>query len=185
MSVGQFYTTVGVCSGYFVCYGSVKLTSSLSWRIPFILQAILAFILAIGCAVLPSSPRWLVLHGRRDEAIKAVEQLGIEREEAEKDILAVTGVDHEQLDKGYWQGITAIFRQQYRKRTSLALLVLGAAQLSGIDGVLYVRIYSLYGDEAEHRVIYNQSHSTHQPSSPKPASPPKPPASSLQASPQS
>jgi len=140
VSVGQFYTTVGVCSGYFVCYGSVKLTTSLSWRIPFILQAILAFILAVGCAVLPSSPRWLVLHGRRDEAIQAVEKLGIEREEAEKDILAVTGVDHEQLDKGYWQGITAIFRQQYRKRTSLALLVLGAAQLSGIDGVLYVCI---------------------------------------------
>jgi len=69
-----------------------------------------------------------------------VERLGIERQEAEKDILNPTGVEHEQLERGYWQGLVMLFRKTYRKRTGLALLMLGGAQLSGIDGVLYVSL---------------------------------------------
>jgi len=140
MSIVQLNTTFGITLGYFTCYGTVRLPSSLSWRLPFIIQAILATILIIACYFLPSSPRWLVLHGRRDEALRAVERLGIERQEAEKDILNPTGVEHEQLERGYWQGLVMLFRKTYRKRTGLALLMLGGAQLSGIDGVLYVSL---------------------------------------------
>jgi len=144
MSIVQLNTTFGICLGYFTCYGAVRLPSSLSWRLPFIVQAILATTLVISCYFLPSSPRWLVLHRRRDEALQAVERLGIERQEAEKDILNPAGVEHEQLERGYWQGLAMLFRKAYRKRTALALLMLGGTQLSGIDGVLYVSLSSYF-----------------------------------------
>jgi hypothetical protein len=129
---------------------------------------------------MPSSPRWLVLHGRRDEALKAVQRLGIEREEAEKDILTITGVDHERLEKSYWQGITMIFRKEYRRRTSLALMILGAAQLSGIDGVLYVSRLVTFPFAFAYTC-----YSTHQLCSSKPVFQNKQPGSSHQESAQS
>lgn len=82
-----------------------------------------------------------------------MERLGLQREEAEKDILTVTGTDHEQLERGYWSGLKMLWRGEYRKRTSLALIMLGAAQLSGIDGVLYVRILFFIVWGLGHRVF--------------------------------
>ncbi|KAK6608686.1 polyol transporter 2-like protein 1 [Botrytis cinerea] len=87
VSLPQFMCTAGVCAGYFTCFGSVRLESSMSWRAPFIIQSLLAVVLAAFCAYLPDSPRWLLHKGRREEALQALERLGIEKEEAEKDIL--------------------------------------------------------------------------------------------------
>ncbi len=57
-SLVQLLTTFGIPAGYFICYGSVNIESSYSWRLPFILQAVLAVALACTCRFLPSSPRW-------------------------------------------------------------------------------------------------------------------------------
>lgn len=112
----------------------------MSWRIPFIIQVVAAVVLAASClTVLPSSPRWLMLNHRPDEALRAVERLNIPRAEAEKDILRPpTAADATPIGFG---GVLLIFRKQYRARTVLALFVLGMVQLSGIDGVLYVSSY--------------------------------------------
>lgn len=128
--------TAGICLGYFTCYGTVLIDSTLAYRIPYVIQAVLGIALALACMFLPTSPRWLVSHDRRAEALRVVERLGIERAEAEKDILTVPPpVEEEQ--KGL-RGLLIPFRRQYRARTALALFVLGMVQLSGIDGVLYV-----------------------------------------------
>ena len=82
------------------------------------------------------SPRWLLLNGRRDEALYALERLNIPRAEAEKDILRDAGPAEPKLNS--WQGFLAIFQKEYRLKTILGLFVLGMVQLSGIDGVLYV-----------------------------------------------
>jgi len=125
-----------VCAGYFTCYGSVHLTNTMSWRIPFIVQAILAFLLASFCIFLPTSPRWLILHGKRAQALKEIDRLNISHVEAEKDIL---NVQHENTDTvSTIDGFLMIFKRNYRARTMLALFVLGMVQLCGIDGVLYV-----------------------------------------------
>lgn len=114
--------------------------SSLAWRVPYIAMAVIALVLAVACKLLPDSPRWLVLHGRREEAIRGVEKLGIHREEAEKDILKTQEGEQNRLSSGV-QSFLMPFRKQYRFRTILALFVLGMVQLSGIDGVLYVSQY--------------------------------------------
>lgn len=132
-----------LCNSYFTCYGSARLDSNWSWRAPFLIQTILAVILAISCVtVLPPSPRWLVLNRRRPEALSAVEKLGIPQAEAEKDILQAPE-SQEGEAKSYLKGFTILFQRKHRSRTVLALFVLGMVQLSGIDGVLYVSLYSL------------------------------------------
>lgn len=179
---------LGVCAGYFTCYGSVKLTSSLSWRAPFIIQAIFAFLLASFCTFLPTSPRWLILHGKRARALKEIDRLDISQVEAEKDIL---NVQHENTDAvSTIDGFFMIFKRNYRARTVLALFVLGMVQLCGIDGVLYVSrlaittllepiLSSNVGNGRMYTLIQS---STHLPSSPKPEYPPNLPLSSPAAS---
>jgi len=127
--------------GYFTCYGSVSIASSLSWRTPFVVQAIVGFLLATGCMFLPDSPRWLLQNGRREDALKALERLGIERAEAEKDILAPQQPNTTSTSSV--KGFLDIFNKEYRGRTMLGLFILGILQLSGIDGVLYVSLSQL------------------------------------------
>ncbi|KAF1993729.1 general substrate transporter [Amniculicola lignicola CBS 123094] len=135
VSLPQFGAAAGVCLGYFTCYGSIRITSSLSWRVPFIIQAIQAAILTCLCLFLPPSPRWLIQHGKRSKALKAIERLGISQVEAEKDIL--NPIHQQTAAPSTVEGIIMIFRRQYRARTILALFILGMIQLCGIDGVLY------------------------------------------------
>jgi hypothetical protein len=108
----------------------------MSWRIPFIIQAVFALLLASFCIFLPTSPRWLILHGKRAQALKEINRLNISHVEAEKDILSV---QHENTDAvSTIDGFLMIFKRNYRARTVLALFILGMVQLCGIDGVLYV-----------------------------------------------
>jgi MFS family permease len=133
----QFMATAGICIGYFICYGTVHIDSSMAWRLPYIIQAAIGVILAISCISLPESPRWLMLHGKRTDAVKALDRLEIPMAEAEKDIL---GAGQQGPSLSAWQGFLLLFRKGYRARTILALFLLGMVQLSGIDGVLYVSL---------------------------------------------
>ncbi len=69
--------------------------------------------------------------------MRNLERLDFSRTEAEKDFLNAS--EQAALSKSTMQGFLLIFRRQYRTRTILGLFVLGMMQLSGVDGVLYVR----------------------------------------------
>ncbi|KAI4742699.1 general substrate transporter [Aureobasidium sp. EXF-12298] len=138
VSMPQFMACAGICAGYFTCYGSVRVESSFSWRAPFIIQAVLGVALATMPLVLPQSPRWLLLHGHREQAIEALKSLDFSAVEAEKDLLGPAAEQQMAVRQpGPVEGLTMLFRQPYRKPALLALYVLGVIQLSGIDGVLY------------------------------------------------
>ena len=129
-----FMATAGVCCGYFLCYGTVHLGSSMAWRLPYIVQAALGVCLTLSCFTLPDSPRWLIQHGRRAEALQALQKLNFSMVEAEKDILSAS---EQWPTLSSLQSFLLLFRRGYRARTVLALFILGMVQLSGIDGVLY------------------------------------------------
>ncbi|KAL2825842.1 major facilitator superfamily domain-containing protein [Aspergillus cavernicola] len=40
--IAPFLITVGICAGYFTCYRSVAIPSSLAWRLPLIVQCVVA-----------------------------------------------------------------------------------------------------------------------------------------------
>ncbi|KAH6652271.1 general substrate transporter [Truncatella angustata] len=130
----QFMATAGVCIGYFTCYGTIAIQSTLAWRVPYIIQCLLTILFIASCIILPDSPRWLMTHGRRQEALTALSKLDFSMVEAERDFLTVT---EQRSSLSPWQSFLLLFRRGYRSRTILALFILGMVQLSGIDGVLY------------------------------------------------
>lgn len=52
----------------------VNKTPNLGWLIPCAMP-IPAILLLIGVPFCPESPRWLVLHGKKDQALKSLERL--------------------------------------------------------------------------------------------------------------
>ncbi|KAI4728547.1 general substrate transporter [Aureobasidium sp. EXF-10728] len=152
-SVQQLLVTMGIAVGYFVCYGTVRSsTTSFSWRFPFALQSFLAFTYALlTFFLLPESPRWLKSKGRMDDSHEAWERLGIADAEREKtdqqdqnltiqepESLALTPIRSRQsVHDPQHVSWLAVFAKDARKRTFLGCFVMGMQQLSGIDGVLY------------------------------------------------
>ncbi|KAJ5302493.1 hypothetical protein N7476_009292 [Penicillium atrosanguineum] len=151
----QLLITAGIMTGYFTCYGSSGVKSSLSWRTPFILLASLSMVLcATTFFFLPPSPRWLTLHGRRQEAEQAWDKLGVSHAEREKVELESEGVDvtaptdksqaretvvviTQKPKPSVMDKLFDIFSKDVRSRTALVVFMMGMQQLSGIDGVLY------------------------------------------------
>lgn len=130
-SLSQMFTTIGLCAGYFICYGSSNLASSMSWRTPFIVQAILATCLAIACPFLPASPRWLIMKRRIGEVPAVLNRLGLDPSEFAVD------ADNTRADTEHKESFVAVFRKDARKQTAFAMFLMAMAQFSGIDGVLF------------------------------------------------
>ncbi|KAJ3904979.1 general substrate transporter [Lentinula edodes] len=134
-SIIQIAVTVGIAAGFFCCYGTVHLDSSFAWRIPFLIQALLALLYAIGCPfILPFSPRWLWMKGKRSKAEEVMQLLRKQGDNDDPHIeeWEVVGDDGEERSR-----IRDMFKKNVRKRTLLACFFMGMNQLSGIDGILY------------------------------------------------
>lgn len=144
----QLCITLGLMGGYFTCYGTANIESSLSWRAPFIILACLSMAFSAASFLwLVPSPRWLILRGRQSEAGPAWDVLGVghaEREKAEIDsgVEATASQVHSTAvstdSPATKPGFLDVFSRDVRTRTGLAVFMMGMQQLSGIDGVLYV-----------------------------------------------
>ncbi|KAH7324838.1 general substrate transporter [Stachybotrys elegans] len=130
----QFMATLGICVGYFCCYGTSGLDSSLAWRLPFVIEATIGVMLTLACLILPESPRWLLLNGRADEARQALVLLNFDMDEAQRDFLQDSQT---QPSLSRWQSFAILFKRGYRSRTFLSLFFLSMIQLSGIDAITY------------------------------------------------
>ncbi|KAJ3837128.1 putative MFS sugar transporter [Lentinula raphanica] len=135
-SIIQIAVTVGIAAGFFCCYGTVHLKSSFAWRVPFLIQASLALLYAIGCPLFLSfSPRWLWMKGRTSEAEEIMQSL--HKRNHNDNIIHVEEWEIVGADAGERSRVRDIFRKDVRKRTILACFLMGMNQLSGIDGILY------------------------------------------------
>ncbi|UPK92813.1 hypothetical protein LCI18_003748 [Fusarium solani-melongenae] len=61
---------VGAIVAAWATYGTFKLSSDWSWRIPSLLQAAVSIIQLLLIYLVPESPRWLIANGRTPEATK-------------------------------------------------------------------------------------------------------------------
>jgi sugar porter (SP) family MFS transporter len=133
-SIPQLLITIGVVSGFFICYGSVHLESSISWRLPLITQTCIGLPFSV-CVLLflPESPRWLNAVGQHADASAVWETLGIESTEREK-----ISEQADTLPKGVeMRDILAVFGKDAWRQTALGVFMMAMQQVSGIDGVLY------------------------------------------------
>ena len=94
-------------------------------------EAIPAFIYTLLVMTVPKSPRWLLLHGRREEAGKTLQLLNPEGD-VEK---IMHGIEESQKD--HHSSNENIFMKKYRFPLILAFLIAFFNQLSGINAFLY------------------------------------------------
>ncbi|KAK6366420.1 hypothetical protein LTR64_008435 [Lithohypha guttulata] len=59
---------IGSLASTWTAYGTGRLTTNWSWRIPIMIQIVPALIVLCFVWFIPESPRWLTLHGKSDEA---------------------------------------------------------------------------------------------------------------------
>ncbi|KAL8778006.1 MAG: hypothetical protein Q9213_007604 [Squamulea squamosa] len=139
-SLVQLLTTLGIPTGYFICYGSVNIKSSYSWRLPFILQATLATALACTCPFLPASPRWLIDRGHPSQAGPAMDRLQLDLQQFHEELQSAgppTGGQNKPEVRQCNQRLLWVFNKENRKQAFLGMFLMGAMQFSGIDAVLY------------------------------------------------
>ena len=114
-----------------------------AWRWMLGVEAIPALIFALLCLGLPESPRWLILHDRRDEGIAVFRRADPLVGETE----VVDRADTIANDAGLGTEKRRFWTKQLRYPIALAFLVAFFNQLSGINAVLYFapRIFELTG----------------------------------------
>lgn len=154
-SIVQSLITLGLMLGYFMCFATIHIQSSFSWRFPLALQSGIAVFLALASFQLPQSPRWLTYKGRHAEAAAAWDVLGVSGAEREKDSLLVRApvnqggparrmpetVSFRQRWLRNLNRLIGVFGKESRTQMWLACFMMSMQQLSGIDGVLYVCIF--------------------------------------------
>jgi MFS family permease len=82
VALQQLAITFGIMVSFWINYGTnyiggttLETQSNAAWLVPICLQLVPAFVLLIGMIWMPFSPRWLMHHGREEEARKNLASL--------------------------------------------------------------------------------------------------------------
>lgn len=154
---------VGGIPGTFVPYGTSKIASDMSWRIPIWLQMVFAGIVLFCSPFLPETPRWLIANDRHEEALNTMAKyhgegsrdspiVQLEYKEMVEDI-SVTG-----SDKRWWDYRELFNSREQRYRTMLVLSMGFFGQWSGNGPVSYYYPAMLQGagiSDRSMRLLYN------------------------------
>lgn len=128
VSLNQLFVTLGIL----VSYGVDNLFSaSGAWKDMFAVGLIPAFILLIGIAFMPNSPRWLVFKHRSDKATKVLEKV-----RGQKDVTAEMNEIEDSIkneSKGYAMLKTSVVKYPLIVGLSLAVF----QQITGVNTIIY------------------------------------------------
>jgi sugar porter (SP) family MFS transporter len=128
VTLNQLAITTGILLAYVV---DAVFAPSNGWRFMFAFGALPAIILGIGISVLPESPRWLLLHRRKQEAIKVLTRI-----RGGQDVMTEVNDILEHADPGHGK-LADVFSP-----IVLPVLFCGVAlaviqQITGINTVIY------------------------------------------------
>jgi len=127
----QFNIVLGILAAYLSNYlvGLAGLGAE-EWRWKFGVAALPSLLLFGLLFLIPNSPRWLAVKGRRDEAIRVLNQVGIIDVAAElSSYVQAQGASAGKAARLSWS--------RYRKPILLAFALAAFNQLSGINAILY------------------------------------------------
>ncbi|KAI1495453.1 general substrate transporter [Biscogniauxia marginata] len=140
VSTYQLFITLGIWTSYMVDWGTAKMESSASWRIPNGLGFLWSLILCVGILFLPESPRFAYYKGREDEARHTIARLAGVDEHAPVVSDQITQIrvklDEERgQGKARWIEIFTGPRMMYR--TFLGVVLQTGQQLTGANFFFY------------------------------------------------
>ncbi|KAL4866582.1 general substrate transporter [Aspergillus spectabilis] len=136
--------TTCISIGYFVCawvsvgtYYAVNQT--FQWRMPLALACIGPLAMILGLPLIPESPRYLALVGKKDEAWEVVRTIHRDPRDPEDEAARAEYtqiVRQIEFDKELGYGYLKMFtRPSWRRRTFLAMFLMFAVQSTGVLGI--------------------------------------------------
>ncbi|BGO95196.1 high affinity glucose transporter [Rhodotorula toruloides] len=148
VSVQQLSIILGIAVQYFVQLGFSYLESDKSFRIPWALQLIPGAILGSLMFIFPESPRWLMDHGRDDEALQILADVHAAGDTEDplvqlefSEIKRQIAFDNQQGAKSYLD----LLKPDVRLRVFLGCADQMWSQLSGMNVMMYYVVYVFQG----------------------------------------
>lgn len=123
-----------------VCAGSARLeaTNDWQWKTPILCQIPLGLILGAGIVMLPESPRWLMGHGREEEARKAFGVLYSQSPDSAAVDAQVEEIrSHLAIERAGKKSVSIfeIYRKKHIRRTLTSALIMAGMAVTGIQFV--------------------------------------------------
>lgn len=134
---------VGVGIAYWLEFGLHFVAGEFAWRFPLAFQNVFGLVLIAGTFILPESPRWLVAHGKDEEAIDVLSRLWTEGDVNHPRCIA----EYEEIKEGVelekremissYKDLFSKGKFNNRKRVLLGMLSQIIQQLGGINVIVY------------------------------------------------
>jgi SP family galactose:H+ symporter-like MFS transporter len=129
VSLNQVAVTVGILGSYLTDYAFAH---EGGWRWMFGVGVVPALALGIGIVLMPSSPRWLMMEGRREEAERALARIRGSTAGVDAEIQEIsTNVSRPQ------SGYAILLQPQFRPPLIIGIALAALQQVTGINTVIY------------------------------------------------
>ncbi|KAK2001485.1 general substrate transporter [Colletotrichum falcatum] len=135
----------GLWIGYFVRFWRSRTGEFWGWRLSILLEIVPALIFGLGLPWIPETPRWLIEHGKKDEArltLRWLREGTIDDEQIDNEFSAIIDDTEEYHQSGLnWLSLLkekALFARLWR-----AMLLQFMSQVCGASGIKYYLPYLL------------------------------------------
>jgi sugar porter (SP) family MFS transporter len=134
VSFNQFAITIGIVLAYIFDYFLIGLGEN-AWRYMLVVPAVFGVLYLIFLlAKFPESPRWLLAHGRKEEAIKVLSSIGgttlVNEELPEMEKMLLVEDSKEKMS------VSELFKGKTGKIVLIGTLIAALQQITGINAVI-------------------------------------------------
>ncbi|KAL2005365.1 hypothetical protein VTN00DRAFT_2576 [Thermoascus crustaceus] len=144
----QFWTSTGSLIGTIIDNFTAKISGRNSYIIPLGLIFIIPGFLCFGMLFIPESPRWLLQHGDRNRARKALLWLRPDPETVESELDDIKAAIKFERDLAQGVSVWDMFANPVDRRRTL--LSVAAVTLQAASGAMYMIAYGTYFFEMAH-----------------------------------